>query len=97
MANNLIIMGTPVYIDDEDALLAAEIVSYINKVYNDIEAKQMQNGGRINSNTTKALVTFFIAKKLYAMKGNNEAFQDKNIKKVESLISFIDSIVLPEQ
>jgi len=97
MANNLIIMGTPVYIDDEEALLSAEIVSYINKVYHDIETRQMQNGGRINSNTTKALVTFYIAKELYAMKGNNEVFQNKNIKKVESLISFIDSIVLPEQ
>ena len=97
MENTLNIMGTIVHIDDEDPLLSAEIVSYINKVYDDIMAKQMQNGGRINSNVIKAIATFCIAKEFYAMKGNNEGFQDKNIKKVESLISFIDSIVLPEQ
>ena len=37
MENTLNIMGTIVHIDDEDPLLSAEIVSYINKVYDDIK------------------------------------------------------------
>jgi len=94
--NSLNIMGIQIQVDDEESLLSNEIVLYINKVYDDVLAKQMQSGGRINSNVIRAIATFCIAKELYAMKGNNEVFQDKNIKKVESLISFIDSIVVPD-
>ena len=97
MGNNFNIMGTTVYIDDEDSLLSSQVVDYINDVYKRILDEQMLNGVKINTNIVKVLATFYIAKELCAMKGNNEVFQDKNIKKVESLISFIDSIVLPEQ
>ena len=97
MGTNFNIMGTIVYVDDEDSLLSSQVVDYINEVYNKILDEQVQNGGKINTNRAKVFATFYIAKELCAMKGNNEVFQDKNIKKVESLISFIDSIVLPEQ
>lgn len=97
MGNNFNIMGTTVYIDDEDSLLSSQVVDYVNEVYNKILYEQSQNGGKINTNIAKIFATFYIAKELCAMKGNNENFQDKNIRKVESLINFIDSLVLPEQ
>ena len=97
MGNNFNIMGTTIYVDDEDSLLSIEVVDYINDVYKKVLDEQANSGVKLNTNIAKIQTTFYIARELCTMKGNNKNFQDTNIKKVESLINFIDSLVLPEQ